>query len=207
MQEACSLQGWLLQVTLRKKQNLGNWIQRNGVASATTNIVLSARNSHESFKNNWISDNGESCHYCQINEGLFDQATIFEMMTVGDGKKWRLKRLKKIRCLLQFDGRKFEITLENVKFVPNLWINLFSFNKALMYGFKLRYEGVLINLTKVETKLVFDQCLNTKGIFVSGIKMVPFFIQGANNNTEKNDQEYVSWDQQSTKDPRALRKL
>jgi hypothetical protein len=38
-------------------------------------------------------------------------------------------------------------------------------------------EDVLIKLTKAETTLVFDQRLNTKGDFVSGIKMVTVFNQ------------------------------
>jgi hypothetical protein len=63
--------------------------------------------------------------------------------------------------------------LENIECVPDLWINLFSSNKTLMKGFMIENEGVLIKLTKGETKLVFDQQLNAKGGFVSGIKMVP----------------------------------
>jgi hypothetical protein len=76
--------------------------------------------------------------------------------------------------------RKFESTLENVNFVPDLWINLFRINKAMMNGFIIGNEGVLIKLTKGETALVFDQHLNTKGCFVSGIKMVHVLNQLAN---------------------------
>jgi hypothetical protein len=58
---------------LRKNQILGNSNQRNVMASTTTDIVLSTNNSHESFKNIWIGDSGVSCHYCNSDEGLFDQ--------------------------------------------------------------------------------------------------------------------------------------
>jgi hypothetical protein len=50
------------------------------VATATTDIFLSAINSHESFKNLWIEDSGAFCHYCNSDEGLFDQVTISEMI-------------------------------------------------------------------------------------------------------------------------------
>jgi hypothetical protein len=59
--------------SLRKNQNLGKSNQRNGVKSATTDIVLSAINSHKSFKNIWISDSGALCHYFNSDEGLFNQ--------------------------------------------------------------------------------------------------------------------------------------
>jgi hypothetical protein len=48
---------------LRKNQNLGTSNQRNGMASDTTDVVLSDINSHECFKNIWIDDSGASCHY------------------------------------------------------------------------------------------------------------------------------------------------
>jgi hypothetical protein len=154
---------------LRKNQNLGNINKRDGMASVTTDIVLSTINSHESFKNIWIAYDGASCHYCNSDEGLFDQKTISETITVGNGSTMMAEKVGKLRsCVLQCGGRKLEITLENVKFVPELWINLFSINKALTNGFMIGNDGVLIKLTKGETKLVFDQRLNTKGDFVSG---------------------------------------
>jgi hypothetical protein len=59
--------------------------------------------------------------------------------------------------------------------VPDLWINLFSINKALMNGFVIGNEGVLINSTRGEKKIVFNQRLNTKGDFVYCIKILPAF--------------------------------
>jgi hypothetical protein len=47
---------------LKKNQNLGIRNQRNCVASATTDIVLNAFNSLESFKNICIGDSKSSCH-------------------------------------------------------------------------------------------------------------------------------------------------
>jgi hypothetical protein len=71
--------------------------------------------------------------------------------------------------------------------VPDLWINSLSINNAVMNGFMIGNEGLLIKLTKGETTLMLDQRLSTKGRFVSGIKMVPVFNQVANTvfETEK----------------------
>jgi hypothetical protein len=68
--------------------------------------------------------------------------------------------------------------------VPELLINLFIINKDLMNGFMIGNKGVLIKLTKGETTLVFNPRLNTKGGFMSGIKMVLDLNQVANTSSE-----------------------
>jgi hypothetical protein len=92
-----------------------------------------------------------------------------QFLTVGNGitrkdDKVRIQR----SCFLEREREKFEITLENVKFV------------ALMNGFMIENEGVLIKFTKVESKLEFYKRLNIKGVFVSGIRLVPVLNQVAN---------------------------
>jgi hypothetical protein len=81
---------------LRRNQNLGNSNQRNGMVSATSDTILSDINSHESFKNSWIGDSGESCHYCNSDEVLFDQKTISEMITVEKGGTMKAEMVGKL---------------------------------------------------------------------------------------------------------------
>jgi hypothetical protein len=50
--------------------------------------------------------------------------------------------------VLQVNGSKFEVTLKEVKYVPELWVNLFSMNKALKNGFKLSNDGISICISK-----------------------------------------------------------
>jgi hypothetical protein len=61
-----------------------------------------------------------------------------------------------------------------------IWNNIFRINKALTNGFMIGNEGVLIELTKGETKHEFKQRLKNKGVFVSGVKMVNLLNQAAN---------------------------
>jgi hypothetical protein len=75
------------------------------VASAITDIVLSAINSRESFKNILIDESGASCHYCSSDEGIFDQTTISEMIKDGNGSTMRTEKVIKLRsCVLQCNG-------------------------------------------------------------------------------------------------------
>jgi hypothetical protein len=107
------------------------------------------------------------------------------MITIGNTTTMKAEKVGKIRiCVIQCNGRKFQITIENVKFMPDLWVNLFSINKVLMNGFMIGNEGVLIKLTKGETMLVFNQSLNNKGGFLSVIKMVLVLNQVADTAAE-----------------------
>jgi hypothetical protein len=80
------------------------------------------------------------------------------------------KKVGKLRCrILQKNGDKLIVTLENVKYVPELWINLFSIGKALKNGFNLSNDGEIIKLSKRNVTLTFDKVVRTKNGFVSGL--------------------------------------
>ena len=56
--------------------------------------------------------------------------------------------------------------LKEVKYVHELWVNLFSINKALKNGFKLRNNGVSICPSKGSVSISFDQIISTtNGLF------------------------------------------
>jgi hypothetical protein len=59
-----------------------------------------------------------------------------------------------------------------VKYVPELWVNLFSIGKALKNGFNIGNKGIRIHLTKGKTKMIFDRIMPTSKGFVVGIKML-----------------------------------
>jgi hypothetical protein len=49
-----------------------------------------------------------------------------------------------LNCVVtQLDGRRFVVTLKNVKYVPESCSNLFSLNKALKNGFKVTNDEVM----------------------------------------------------------------
>jgi hypothetical protein len=81
-------------------------------------------------------------------------------------------KMGKLRCqILQKNGESLIVTLEDVKFVPDLWINLFSIGKALKNGFYLGNDSETIKLMKGKTEILFDRCLKSKNGFVPAIKM------------------------------------
>ena len=89
-------------------------------------------------------------------------------------------KVGKMRCRVeQLDWKSFEVVLTDVKYVPELWVNLFSIGKGLSNGFQIGNKGVVIHLTKGKTKLSFDRILQTKKGYVLGVDMVPVNSQVA----------------------------
>jgi hypothetical protein len=92
------------------------------------------------------------CYYCNDDEGLYEYKTISEEITVGNGNVMIAKKVGKLRCgILQKNGEKLIVTLENVKYVAKLWINLFSIGKSLKNGFNLSNGGEIVKLCQRET--------------------------------------------------------
>jgi hypothetical protein len=77
------------------------------------------------------------------------------------------------------------VRLKEVKYVPELWANLFSISKALKNGFNLSDKGLMINLKKGSVSITFDRFIKTVNGSISGIKMttydpsVAYFAKGS----------------------------
>jgi hypothetical protein len=67
----------------------------------------------------------------------------------------------KLWCYVeQVDGKTFQVVLQGVKYLPKLWVNLFSISKALKRGFMIGNDGIIMHLTKGNTILSFNNILN-----------------------------------------------
>jgi hypothetical protein len=81
-------------------------------------------------------------------------------------------KIGSLKCrLIQFDESELDITLQIVKYVPELWVNLLRINKALKNGHKLINKGLSICLSKVSASTTFDRVIRTTNGSVSGIKL------------------------------------
>jgi hypothetical protein len=147
---------------------------RNGIAESAADVVLTTMTANDGIASKiWIGDSGASCHYCNSEEGLYDHTTILEEITVGNGNKMLAKKVGSLRCMVQQKNGTFVVVLKDVKFVPEIWVNLFSICKALKHGFNLGNEDVVMKLMKGNTTLYFNRMLKTKDGFLSGIKLPP----------------------------------
>jgi hypothetical protein len=109
----------------------------------------------------WILDSGASCHYCQSVEGLTDVKEINESIKIGNGDSMKAIKIGNLKCeVTQINGEKFTVTLNDVKYVASLCVNLFSLNKALKKGFKVSNDGVVVSHTYKHVKMTFDRVIH-----------------------------------------------
>jgi hypothetical protein len=114
-----------------------------------------------------------SCQYCNNDNKLYDDTAIFEEITVRNGNVMIAEKEGKLRCeILQKNGESLTVTLEDVKCVWTLWVNLFSIGKPLKYACSIGNEEEMIKLMKSDIQIIFDRQITTKNSFVSGIKMI-----------------------------------
>jgi hypothetical protein len=59
--------------------------------------------------------------------------------------------------------------LNDVKYVPNLFVNLCSLNKALKKGLKVSNDGVIVSLNYKHLKLAFYRVINATDGCVTGL--------------------------------------
>jgi hypothetical protein len=113
-------------------------------------VAFTATSENHNLSNDiWIYESGACGHYCNFKESLFDVKEICEDITVGNGKTMTATLVGSLKCnVIQLDGPSLVITLQEVKYVPDLWVNPFSLNWALENGFTLRNKDLSICLSK-----------------------------------------------------------
>jgi hypothetical protein len=80
---------------------------------------------------------------------------------------------KKKLVVIQTDGATLDVTLDECKFVPGLWINLFSITKALGNNWNISNKGQCIILTNTNVTITFDRLMKTYNGTVVRVIMKP----------------------------------
>jgi hypothetical protein len=98
--------------------------EEHGLASSTRDVILMSTSGTSEFTGHtWVGDSGASGHYCNNDAGMFDVKSISEEIRIGNGKTMKATKMGKLRCkVLQKNGNSLDVTLSEVKFVPELWI-------------------------------------------------------------------------------------
>jgi hypothetical protein len=113
---------------------------------------------------------------------LFDVRDVSERIIVGNGKTMEAIKIGNLRCNIeQVNGNTFQVLLQKIKFVPGLWVNLFSINKDLENVFKIRNEEIIAHLSKGSNRLSFGRALKTKNRFLSEVRLKPVSIKMEGN--------------------------
>jgi len=104
---------------------------------------------------------------------MFDIKPSSQKITVGDGRHVKVEKTGKMK--INFEGRNQESTqvlLENVKFVPEMKVNLFSLTVAMEKGASLYSEGTSMVLKKDEKRIFFDTKIKMGSSFLVAAKSI-----------------------------------
>jgi hypothetical protein len=127
-------------------------------------------------------------------EGLMNVKEIDESIKIGNGDSMKAIKIGNLKCeVTQIYGEKFTVTLNDVKYVPDLCVDLFSLNKVLKKGFKINNHGVVVSLNYKHVKLTFYRVINIKDGYMTGALMKPLLsnnINGFVNTSIRNERIY-----------------
>ena len=103
-----------------------------------------------------MSLTGARCHAICKELGMFDTEYSSSHIVVEGGVKFLI--LKKGNLRISFEGKDGifrEVVLQDVSYIPEMGMNLFSFNKAIDSGGKLLSEGKTMIISKGEKEAFF----------------------------------------------------
>jgi hypothetical protein len=137
----------------------------------------------------WIADSGATSHMTNSLEGMYDIVDMSTSVTVGNGKQIKIEKSGKLKGVMQHkDGSRTEVVLTNVKYVPELWCNLFSVISAMKQGWKLSGEKVnnetVMKLTKNSLTIGFDQKVKASTTDLLGVKFLRAIPEAAMTNLQ-----------------------
>jgi hypothetical protein len=80
----------------------------------------------------WICDSEACEHYCKSDKVLFDVKDINKKITVGNGESMKAIKVGSLKChVIQLNGSSVNVTLKEVKYVPELWVNFFQHQQGI----------------------------------------------------------------------------
>ena len=137
-------------------------------------VAKSQDNKAKITRNTFLGDSAASTHMGNCDEGMFDVTLINSPVEIGNGVFLTATKIGKRRVTaMQADGSTADLVLEDDKYVPELWVNLFSITKALSKGWNIGNKGINLFVCKGQVRLTFDQVFRTQKGLVLGVEMVP----------------------------------
>ena len=125
-------------------------------------------------RNTWLADSGASTHMGNCDKGMINVKYINAPVKIGNAKHLTATKIgDKHLKIIQKDGTMSNYILKNYKYVPELWVNLFSIPQALMRGWNIGNKGVSLFLTHKNHKIMFDCSFKTPQGLVIGCEAVP----------------------------------
>ena len=120
----------------------------------------------------WLGDTGASCHMTNSPDGMFNQVKTNSGIVFGNGQRLKADFIgDKKGTVIQKNGARVPILMKNVKYVPQLYCNLFSITAALREGSELRGNIKSLRLIKGRRTYEFDRRVRSGKAALFAIKI------------------------------------
>jgi hypothetical protein len=87
---------------------------------------------------------------------------IDEKINVANSESMKATMVGHLKChVIQLNGSSVNASLKQLKYVPELRVNLFSISNALKNGFDLSNQGLMISLKISSFFFKFDRVIKT----------------------------------------------
>ena len=148
--------------------------ETNCMTSEMDDVSLIGADEVKITEHTFIGDTGCSSHVTNSLDGMINVRKTQGSIKVGDGKLVEVKCIgDKIMTCRTRKGEKQHVTLKDVKYAPEMFVNLFSILTVLNKGWKLSNEGANLILKKGEIEIVFDKVIKSGSGVVVGCEFKP----------------------------------
>ena len=93
-------------------------------------------------KYTWLADSGASSHMTNSDAGMFNIRMQESTVTIGNGEGLKATKIGDLKVTFWNEKGLQIFTLQNVKYIPDLCVNLLSIPVALKEGFQIGNQGM-----------------------------------------------------------------
>ena len=158
-----------------KERTNGNKTQESAdLAFNHLDVGLLNNEKKDIWANYWIADSGATSHLTNDDTYLYDVETSKDdKITIGDGSKMTVVKKGKLKVKTTDEqGKDICIELHDVKYVPELWCNLFSLTRAMSKGAVIRSKGMQLIVSNGNKTTKFEVIMRNGDQVILGARFL-----------------------------------
>ena len=129
------------------------------------------RENPKKTRNLWVGDSGATHHIVCKDENLINWVQSDEEVEAADSGLMRVEKIGMIQYQFKDENREVsEVIIEDVKFIPNLRLNLFNIPLGMMKGWNVELKGTISKLKKEEKVISFHKKFRKGRVFFHVLK-------------------------------------